>query len=111
MRPRTFLPPVALPRAAPPSPTRRAPTNKRYAVGGEVSIDTSLPDDPSAAMAKARQIRAAALAPADPSPQDQKVAAQALVMESQAAAKLAQLNRSQSAQGSSPEKPGLDVVA
>ncbi|WP_005036047.1 putative metalloprotease CJM1_0395 family protein [Holophaga foetida] len=89
----------------------QGPDNKRYAVGGEVSIDTSLPDDPSAAMAKARQIRAAALAPADPSPQDQKVAAQALVMESQAAAKLAQLNRSQSAQGSSPEKPGLDVVA
>jgi hypothetical protein len=40
-------------------------------------------------MAKAKQIRAAALAPADPSPQDRAVAAAASMMESQARAEIA----------------------
>ena len=47
-------------------------------MGGEVSIDTSpIPGDPQATLKKMRQVRAAALAPADPSPQDLKVASQA----------------------------------
>ncbi|MCG5500584.1 putative metalloprotease CJM1_0395 family protein [Ectothiorhodospira lacustris] len=60
------------------------PDGRRYAVGGEVSIDTSRPADPQEAIQKARVIFAAAMAPADPSPQDHRVAAQARVMESQA---------------------------
>lgn len=58
------------------------PDGRRYAVGGEVPIDASeVPGDPKATIAKARQIRRAALAPADPSPQDRAVAASASQME------------------------------
>jgi len=66
------------------------PDNKRYAVGGEVSIDTSPGRTPIETIAKARQIRAAALAPADPSTQDRRVAAAASQMEMQAQQELAQ---------------------
>jgi hypothetical protein len=65
------------------------PDEKRYAVGGEVSIDVSRASTPQDTLVKARQIRAAALAPADPSAQDQSVAAQAASMESQARAEIA----------------------
>lgn len=66
------------------------PDNKRYAVAGEVSIDTSPGRTPSETIAKAQQIRAAALAPADPSTQDRRVAAAASQMEMQARQELAQ---------------------
>ena len=63
------------------------PDGKRYAVGGEVSIDTSpVHDNPDATIAKARTIRAAANAPADPSAQDRQVAAAATRMEAAARA-------------------------
>ena len=40
------------------------PDGKRYIIGGEVNIDTSLvPGDPDATIRKAQQIRRAALAP------------------------------------------------
>lgn len=65
------------------------PDGRRYAVGGEVSIDTSVPSDPEAALAKAQIIQRAALAPADPSPQDYQVAAQARQMEAEARRELA----------------------
>jgi hypothetical protein len=57
---------------------------RMYAVGGEVPIDTSEASTPEATVQKARQIAAAAMAPADPSPQDYRVAASALIMEMQA---------------------------
>jgi len=66
------------------------PDGQRYAVGGDVSIDTSkVPDDPEATMRKAQRIRSAALAPADPSAQDRKVAAMASQMEMEARMELA----------------------
>lgn len=69
---------------------KQGPDGKRYVVGGEVPIDASaVANNPRATMRKAQQIRAAALAPADPSPQDRKVAAQASVMEAKAATELA----------------------
>ena len=59
--------------------------------GGEVSIDTSpIPGDPEATIAKAQQIRRAANAPAEPSPQDRRVAAEASLMEADARAELRQ---------------------
>ena len=61
-----------------------------YAVGGEVSIDTSPGRTPEETMARARTIRAAAMAPAEPSAQDRAVAAQAAQMALQAAMELAQ---------------------
>jgi len=64
---------------------QRGPDGKHYAVGGEVSIDTSpVSGNPNATIRKAQQIRAAALAPADPSAQDRAVAASANSLEAQA---------------------------
>ena len=57
---------------------KRGPDGKNYAVGGEVSIDTSpVPGDPKATLQKMRQVKSAALAPANPSSQDIKVASKA----------------------------------
>lgn len=73
------------------------PDGRRYAVGGEVGIDTSpVPDDPEATIAKAQQIRAAALAPAQPSSQDLAVAAKASSMEQRARVELARAERDSS---------------
>ncbi len=67
----------------------RGPDGVSYAVGGEVSIDTSpIPGDPEATLRKAQQLRRAANAPADPSSQDSSVAAQAAQMEQEARAEL-----------------------
>lgn len=67
----------------------KGPDGVSYAVSGEVSISTSaIPNDPEATIRKAEQIRNAANAPADPSPQDRSVAAQASRMESEARAQL-----------------------
>jgi len=60
------------------------PDGKQYAIGGSVQLDTSKEKSPEATIQKAQQIRRAALAPADPSPQDVKVASQALQMEAEA---------------------------
>ncbi len=53
---------------------KTGPDGKRYAVGGEVSIDVSEAQTPEATIQKMRVVRAAALAPADPSSQDYTVA-------------------------------------
>lgn len=54
------------------------PDGRRYRTEGEVPIDSSpIPGDPQATIEKLQVVRRAALAPADPSPQDQRVAAQA----------------------------------
>ncbi|MGB0898361.1 MAG: putative metalloprotease CJM1_0395 family protein [Psychrobium sp.] len=65
------------------------PDGVKYAVGGEVPIDTSkIAGDPQATIAKAAQIKRAALAPAEPSGQDRKVAAQADRMAGEARSEL-----------------------
>ncbi|MEO0393125.1 MAG: putative metalloprotease CJM1_0395 family protein [Pseudomonadota bacterium] len=52
------------------------PDGGRYAVAGEVPIDTApVPDDPEATIDKMEVVIRAALAPAEPSAQDQRVAA------------------------------------
>jgi hypothetical protein len=61
------------------------PDGKRYAVGGEVSIDTSpIKGDPEATIRKMQTVRKAALAPAQPSAQDRAVAAKAAQEENKA---------------------------
>lgn len=65
------------------------PDGQRYAVGGEVQIDTSPGRTEEETITKASAIIAAALAPADPSPQDRKVAAMASRMAAQASIELA----------------------
>ncbi len=69
----------------------RGPDGKNYAVGGEVGIDTSpVPNDPQATIQKARQIKAAAQAPANPSSTDRQVAANAARMEATARQEVSQ---------------------
>lgn len=70
---------------------RRGPDGRNYVVGGEVSISTGAESgDPQATIQKARTIRAAALAPAEPSAQDRRVAAEAAQMELNARTELRQ---------------------
>lgn len=68
---------------------QRGPDGRQYAVGGEVSIDTSRPENPSEALSKAQTIQAAALAPAEPSAQDRQVAQAASQMAAEARSELA----------------------
>lgn len=79
---------------------QRGPDGRNYAVGGEVGISTSpVPGDPQATIEKARTIRAAALAPAEPSAQDRRVAAEAAQMEVEARTELqAQTRQEQAAE-------------
>lgn len=51
------------------------PDGRRYAVGGEVSIDTSSAGSPEATVRKMEAVQRGALAPNDPSAQDRSVAA------------------------------------
>lgn len=63
---------------APTYDYQRGPNGQLYAIGGEVRIDSSVvPGNPEATIAKMRIVRRAALAPAEPSPQDLRVASQA----------------------------------
>jgi hypothetical protein len=68
---------------------RQGPDGNQYAVGGEVSIDISREREPDATIAKMRVVRAAALAPAQPSAQDMQVAAAASKIEGEARVELA----------------------
>jgi hypothetical protein len=69
---------------------QRGPDGAQYAVGGEVSIDISpVQGDPQATIEKMRIVRAAAMAPAEPSGQDRAVAAQAMQIMLQAQSELA----------------------
>ncbi|MBI5556010.1 MAG: hypothetical protein HY885_00065 [Deltaproteobacteria bacterium] len=63
---------------------QRGPDGRNYAVAGEVRIDTSRGATPEETVAKMARVRAAALAPANPSPQDRKVAQSASVAMSEA---------------------------
>jgi len=54
------------------------PDGQKYAVGGEVPIDVSeVANDPQATIQKMQQVKAAALAPAEPSGADRTIAAEA----------------------------------
>lgn len=71
---------------------QRGPDGRMYAVGGEVSIDTSaVSGDPRATLEKAEAIIRAAMAPAEPSSQDYRVAASARAMAAEARTELARL--------------------
>ena len=74
------------------------PDGRRYAVGGEVSIDTSpVSGDPQKTIQKAQQVRRAAMAPAEPSGADRQAAAAASRMEAEARQELIE-------DGASPEE-------
>ena len=68
------------------------PDGNRYAVGGEVKIDVApIANDPEATIAKMTIVKAAALAPAEPSSADRQVAALAENNRGQAQAELMSL--------------------
>ena len=71
------------------------PDGQAYAVGGEVNIDTSPGRTPEETIQKAKQIRAAALAPAEPSGPDRAVAAEAARLEAQAQQEIASRTQDQ----------------
>jgi hypothetical protein len=60
------------------------PDGRIYAVSGEVSISASYSGSPEEIIRQAETVRRAALAPADPSPQDRQVAAQAAAVAARA---------------------------
>ncbi|MEJ2591848.1 MAG: putative metalloprotease CJM1_0395 family protein [Candidatus Thiodiazotropha sp.] len=64
------------------------PDGQRYAIGGEVTIDRSSGRTPEETLRKAELIQRAALAPADPSPQDYQVAASAAATAAEARAEI-----------------------
>ncbi len=71
---------------------QRGPDGKNYAVAGEVSIDTSaVPGDPKATLQKMQQVKSSALAPANPSSQDLKVASNATSRAAKASSELTTL--------------------
>lgn len=117
---------AGLVRGGPSFTYQSGPDDRRYAVAGEVSIDTSPAATPQETLVKAQRIRAAALAPADPSAQDQSVAAQAARMAGAARMELAAQQRAAAtdvepagvrfyrgvAQGEHEARlPGLDLYA
>lgn len=79
--------------AAPSYEFELGPDGKQYAVGGEVNIDLAMvPGDPQATIVKMQKVRAAALAPADPSSADRSVASEATKRILQAQTELTQQN-------------------
>lgn len=93
---------------APNYDLERGPDGSMYAVGGHVRIDVSpVAGDPSATLRKMQQVRRAALAPAEPSPQDRRVAARASAEEAKARTAL----REEQAQGAQEGAPGQEVEA
>ena len=85
---------------------QRGPDGASYAIGGEVKIDTSSGNNPEDTIRRAQIIRAAALAPAEPSGQDRAVAAKAAQMEAEARAEQASVDND-----AEPELDAVDEVA
>ncbi len=86
------------------------PDGKRYATSGEVQIDTApVGDNPEATIRKMDIVIRAALAPADPSPQDVQVARQAQQTRAKAQAELAK--KRQAEQDGDQDKEGAAIKA
>ncbi len=80
------------------------PDGKQYAIGGEVAIDVSpVPGNPQATIQKMATVRAAAMAPSDPSAADRAVAAAATQQEQAARAELSQAQAAQPQADNEPQ--------
>ncbi len=78
---------------------RRGPDGQSYAVGGEVPIDVSpVAGNPTATIAKLQTVARAALAPADPSPADRRIASRAQAGVAEARAELLLQQRREAAE-------------
>ena len=91
------------------------PDGKKYATSGEVSVDLSpVSGDPQATITKLQKVHAAALAPANPSVQDTKVAAQAarLILQAQSELLAQKLEKTEFSGKTAPAtSPTLDRFA
>ena len=83
------------------------PDGKLYAVGGKVEVSIPLGLTPEEELAEARQLRAAADAPTDPSGQDMAVAAKASQLEAGAQQEIAKEHAkpAHGKPGSAPQNP------
>jgi hypothetical protein len=86
----------------------KGPDGKEYAVAGEVPIKIVKGKTPDETIKNMAQIKAAALAPADPSPQDLKVAQTADMI---AAKAQQELKQNLSAPNDTQKHNGIDVYA
>lgn len=90
----------------------KGPDGRLYAVGGEVPIDTSpVAGNPQATLAKAETIQRAALAPSEPSGQDQNVAASARQMAAQARIDIARLRTQDNTEQNTAASPQTEAPA
>ena len=89
---------------------RLGPDGKRYAVAGEVGIDTSEGRTPEETLSRAGRIRSAALAPANPSPQDRSVAAAASQMAMRALQEIARNGGAENVSGERAGASGEDAT-
>lgn len=101
----------------------RGSDGRRYAVEGETGVDTApVPGDPQATLEKAQTILRAALAPAEPSAQDRRVAGEAQRMMADARASIAAQQQEAVQQKGTPQRAyesvanvkgslGLDLLA
>lgn len=89
----------------------RGPDGVNYAISGEVPISTSKENTPEATLLKAQIVRRAALAPAEPSPQDRSVAAKASSMEAEARKEIALENQRDQTEKTEAKKEGDETVA
>jgi len=87
---------------------QRGPDGNNYAIGGQVMIDVAeIPDNPRATIDKMQTVRAAALAPAEPSGADRAIAADATQKLASAQAELAK----ESINGEEQEKKASSIGA
>jgi len=84
---------------------QKGPDGHSYAVGGEVGIDVGEERTPEATIAKMQTVKRAALAPANPSQADRRIAAQAAVKEAEANKELLQQRQEELLQSRSKTSP------
>ena len=97
---------------APQYDYERGPNGVNYAVSGHVDIDISeVSGNPEATLAKMLVVQRAALAPANPSPQDRAVAAEAAQKATQARAEIADQTASLATERVSRPRAANDATA
>ena len=84
---------------------QQGPNGQSYAIGGEVPITIQEGQTPQETINNMQQVKSAALAPADPSSADLKIAVNATMLEANARGELMQLKQDQS---KIEQKDGLD---
>ncbi len=87
------------------------PDGKRYAIGGEVGIDTSPEAEPRANIDKGQRIQDAALAPAEPSSQDYRVASVGKQLESKGRMDLMEEQRALQTEAAVARKSNVDAYS